>query len=86
MVRQSIWKKTVGAPKGKRGIETVPVIPWLGRILDAITHSLAPKLVTKEGDLVMDPFAGSNTTGAVAQRLKRKWIGVEAKRGVCQKL
>jgi len=28
---------------------------------------------------VMDPFAGSNTTGAVAQQLKRKWISVEAK-------
>jgi site-specific DNA-methyltransferase (cytosine-N4-specific) len=36
------------------------------------------KLLTKEGDLVMDPFAGSNTTGAVAQELKRKWISVEA--------
>jgi site-specific DNA-methyltransferase (cytosine-N4-specific) len=37
------------------------------------------KLVTKEGDLVMDPFAGSNTTGAVAQGLKRRWISVETK-------
>jgi site-specific DNA-methyltransferase (cytosine-N4-specific) len=36
------------------------------------------KLLTREGDFVMDPFAGSNTTGAVAQRLKRKWIAVEA--------
>ncbi len=36
------------------------------------------KLLTKEGGLVMDPFAGSNTTGAVAQRLKRRWIAVEA--------
>jgi site-specific DNA-methyltransferase (cytosine-N4-specific) len=37
------------------------------------------KLLTKNGDFVMDPFAGSNTTGAVAQRLKRMWISVEAK-------
>jgi site-specific DNA-methyltransferase (cytosine-N4-specific) len=37
------------------------------------------KLLTKGDDLVMDPFAGSNTTGAVAQQLKRKWISVEAK-------
>jgi site-specific DNA-methyltransferase (cytosine-N4-specific) len=36
------------------------------------------KLLTKEGDLVMDPFAGSNTTGAVAQKLKRQWLAVEA--------
>lgn len=38
------------------------------------------KLLTKEGDLVMDPFGGSNTTGAVAQKLKRKWIAVEAEK------
>ena len=26
---------------------------------------------------MLDPFAGSNTTGAVAERLGRKWIAVE---------
>ena len=31
------------------------------------------KFLSKEGELVMDPFAGSNTTGAVAERLKRRW-------------
>jgi len=36
------------------------------------------RFLTDEGDLVMDPFAGSNTTGAVAERLKRKWLSVEA--------
>jgi len=36
------------------------------------------KFLTKENDLVMDPFAGSNTTGAVAQRLNRRWVAVEA--------
>lgn len=35
------------------------------------------KFLTREGDLVIDPFAGSNMTGAVAERLKRKWIGIE---------
>lgn len=29
------------------------------------------------GDLVLDPFAGTGTTGAVAQRLGRRWIMVE---------
>lgn len=32
---------------------------------------------TNEGDLVFDPFGGSGTTYAVAQMLKRKWIGTE---------
>jgi len=35
------------------------------------------KLLTDEGDLVVDPFAGSNTAGAVAEQLGRKWIGME---------
>jgi len=35
------------------------------------------KLLTDEGDLVVDPFAGSNTTGAVAERLDLRWIAVE---------
>jgi len=38
------------------------------------------KLLTKPGDLILDPFAGSNTTGAAAERLKRRWIAVEARR------
>ncbi|MCK4827294.1 site-specific DNA-methyltransferase, partial [bacterium] len=29
------------------------------------------------GDVVLDPFFGSGTTGAIAKRLHRKWIGIE---------
>jgi site-specific DNA-methyltransferase (adenine-specific) len=32
---------------------------------------------TKEGDTVLDPFCGCGTTIAVAQRLKRRWIGID---------
>ena len=35
------------------------------------------KLLTNEGDLVLDPFAGSNTTGATAEKLGRRWIASE---------
>ena len=31
-------------------------------------------LATKKDDLVFDCFAGSGTTGAVAEKLGRKWI------------
>jgi DNA modification methylase len=37
------------------------------------------KLLTEEGDIVIDPFAGSNTTGVVAEGLKRRWIAIEQK-------
>jgi modification methylase len=32
---------------------------------------------TKPGDVVLDPFFGTGTTGAVARRLRRRWIGIE---------
>ena len=36
------------------------------------------KFLTDEGDLVLDPFAGSNTTGSAAETLGRRWVSVEA--------
>ena len=32
---------------------------------------------TKPGDVVLDPFFGSGTTGAVAKRLGRHFVGIE---------
>jgi len=32
---------------------------------------------SNEGDIVLDAFAGSGTTLAVAEKLKRKWIGID---------
>jgi len=32
---------------------------------------------SNEGDTVLDPFSGSFSTGAVATKLKRKFIGIE---------
>ena len=39
--------------------------------------TLCIKAGSEEGDVVLDPFFGSGTTGWVAQRLGRKWIGIE---------
>jgi len=35
------------------------------------------KFLTDAGDLVVDPFAGSNTTGSVAEGLSRHWLAFE---------
>jgi site-specific DNA-methyltransferase (cytosine-N4-specific) len=35
------------------------------------------KLVSVEGDLILDPFAGSNTTGAVCEKLSRRWLAFD---------
>lgn len=37
------------------------------------------EFLTSEGDLVLDPFSGSNTTGYCAEKLKRKWASLEIK-------
>jgi DNA modification methylase len=38
------------------------------------------KFLTKPGDIVVDPFAGSNTTGAIAEQLERRWLAIESDR------
>jgi len=35
------------------------------------------KMLTDEGDVCVDVFAGSNTTGAAAEKLGRRWIAME---------
>lgn len=37
------------------------------------------QFLTDEGDLVLDPFSGSNTTGYCAEKLNRKWVSFEVK-------
>jgi modification methylase len=44
----------------------------LYRVMLATTH---------KGDVVLDPFFGTGTTGAVAKRLGREWIGCERESG-----
>ena len=37
------------------------------------------ELFTDQGDMVLDSFAGSGTTGAVAHKMHRKWVMIELK-------
>ena len=61
-------KKEVKAFNSKNVFATPKPERLIKRILE---------LATEEGDIVLDSFAGSGTTGAVAQKMKRKWIMVE---------
>lgn len=45
---------------------------------------LLVSLVTKEGQVVLDPFAGSGTTCVAASRLKRHYIGIEINEEICK--
>ena len=39
--------------------------------------------ISNEGDIVLDPYLGSGSTVVVAERLKRRWIGMEADKRWC---
>ncbi len=41
---------------------------------------------SKEGDIVLDPFCGSGTTGVVAVRYRRRFVGIDSEREYLDKL
>jgi hypothetical protein len=47
----------------------------------AIMPEFFIKMLTDPEDIVIDPFAGSNTTGMVAEALERRWLAVERDEG-----
>jgi modification methylase len=57
--------------RGEDGVKTHPT-----QKPEALLHRVLLSS-TKAGDVVLDPFFGSGTTGAVAKRLGRRWIGLE---------
>ena len=67
---QSLWAdiKMTKSGSERLGYQTQKPEALLERIIQASSN---------EGDLVLDPFCGCGTTVAVAQRLKRRWIGID---------
>jgi DNA modification methylase len=68
---QDLWTDIpalAGSNRERLGYPTQKPEALLERIIEASSN---------EGDVVLDPFCGCGTTIAVAQRLKRRWIGID---------
>lgn len=75
-------KDAVRAPSGAqlRSVWSIPTVPSKGGHIATFPPTLAewPVLLsTAPGDLVLDPFIGSGTTGVAALRLGRRFVGLE---------
>lgn len=60
--------QTITQSKEKTGYPTQKPLKLLERIIKASSN---------EGDLILDPFCGCATTCVAAQRLNRRWIGID---------
>ena len=67
---KDVWESSLTKPSEKKYGKHPTQKPEV--ILEKIILSS-----TSEGDLILDPFNGSGTTGIVANRLNRKYIGIE---------
>jgi DNA modification methylase len=66
--------------RNKRSVWTVNTKPYKGAHFATYPEELIEPCIlagSRVGDIVLDPFFGSGTTGQVAQNLGRKWIGCE---------
>jgi site-specific DNA-methyltransferase (cytosine-N4-specific) len=72
-----------GITRNKRSVWTVTTKPFSGAHFATFPPDLIEPCIlagSRSGDIVLDPFLGSGTTGEVAQALGRKWIGCELQR------
>jgi DNA modification methylase len=66
--------------RNKRDVWTIQTKPYSGAHFAVFPTELVEPMIlagSRVGDIVLDPFFGSGTTGQVAQNLGRKWIGCE---------
>lgn len=66
--------------RNKRSVWEVPTQPYSGAHFATFPEKLIEPCIlsgSRSGDIVFDPFFGSGTTGQVAMRYGRKWIGCE---------
>ncbi len=71
---------TVTASRNRRSVWTVATEPYSGAHFATFPEKLIEPCILAgcpSGGLVLDPFLGSGTVGAVAERLGRRWVGTD---------
>lgn len=66
--------------RNKRSVWTIPTMPYAGAHFATFPEALVEPCIlagSPLGGLVLDPFLGSGTVGAVAERLSRRWVGTD---------
>lgn len=69
-----------GLGRNKRTVWTIATMPYAGAHFATMPEKLVEPCILAGcpiGGLVYDPFIGSGTVGAVAERLGRRWVGTD---------
>ncbi len=69
-----------GLTRNRRTVWTIPTMPYAGAHFATMPEALVEPCIlagARLGDLVFDPFMGSGTVGAVAERMGRRWVGTD---------
>lgn len=77
----------VGDTRNKRSVWTVAHQPYEGAHFATFPPDLIEPCIlasSRPGDLVLDPFFGSGTTGEVAEKHGRRWIGFDLNRNYAE--
>jgi DNA modification methylase len=71
---------TLGETRNKRSVWSVTTKPYKEAHFATFPEEIPRTCIlagSKKGDTILDPFSGAGTTGVVAEKLNRKYIGIE---------
>jgi DNA modification methylase len=75
-----VGNRIAAEKRNKRSVWTVATTPYSAAHFAVFPPALIEPCIlagTKPGDIVLDPFFGSGTTGQVAEKYDRRWLGFD---------